>query len=69
MAVMIVDAATKGDAMAGLFMTIALMVPITAGALRWSWWLIPVYGAISVLGYLVANPRTVERLVPAMTHQ
>jgi hypothetical protein len=56
------DAATEGETMGGLLMTIALILPVAAGALRWPWWMIPVSGAVSVLGYFTANPSTVERL-------
>ncbi len=47
--------------MGALLMTIALILPVAAGALRWPWWTILVCGAISVVGYFLARPGSLER--------
>ncbi len=45
-----------------LCLTIALILPVAAGALRWPWWMILVLGVGNVLVYLATNPRTVAKL-------
>ena len=48
--------------MGALLMTIALILPVAAGVLRWPWWTILVCGAISVLSYFLTRPGSLGRL-------
>jgi hypothetical protein len=47
--------------MGQLLMFIAFTLPVASGALRWTWWMVPLCGVASVIGFFVANPDIFER--------